>query len=196
MTRLLQITTLLVSMGAFSLPTLHADVITYDVDFTTTAGTPQTPTGSFTYDTVAQQFDSFTVDVGSLDFDLTSSANSPGAFPGCLTAAGGAGFYSFLESEGAGCQPGDRWSLFAQPGIGSSFSFGAPDTPVTGFAVIAFANGPPPAGSGPGTFGEGVFSIDLVPSPEPGTFVLTGGILLPFVFLFSRRRAAVRPSEL
>jgi hypothetical protein len=194
MTRLLPITALLLSLGALSLPTLQADVVTYDVDFTTTVGGAPNPTGSFTYDTVAQQFDSFTVDVGSLDFDLKSSANSPYAFAGCLPSTDAAGVYSFLQSDGAGCQAGNRWSVFLEPGVGSSFSFGAPDTPNTGFAPIASANGGAPAGGGPVTFSQGVLSLDLV-TPEPGTFVLSGGLLF-FAFLFGRRRAAVRPSEL
>jgi hypothetical protein len=171
-------------------------VLTYDIDFTATAGTAPTPTGSFTYDTVAQQFDSFTVQSGSLGFDLTSSANSPRAFAGCLPSANAAGVYSFLETEGAGCQAGDRWNLFVQPGNVSSFTLGAPDSPSTGFEPVAYADGAVPPGNGPATFGEGGFSIALVSSPEPGTFVVTGGILLPFVFLLRRRRAAVRPSEL
>jgi len=92
------------------------------------AGTLLPTSGSFTYDSTADTFSDFDVTWNGVTYDLTASANSPGAgsggVPSCIGSLTGAAA-SFALLDGACASPGPSFSTqwAGDPGPSSNFLF-------------------------------------------------------------------------
>jgi hypothetical protein len=94
----------------------------YNINFTLTTlieGSPVLPTGSFTYDPVTG-FSAFIVHWDGVDFDLTSSANSPHLSPistGCASRASTPQYgFAIMSETVAGCSSAGWVGLVAATG--------------------------------------------------------------------------------
>jgi hypothetical protein len=100
----------------------------YNINFTLTTlieGSPVLPTGSFAYDPVTG-FSAFIVHWDGVDFDLTSSANSPHLSPtstGCASRASTPQYAFAIMSEALGGCPGYGWVGLVTAGGDTFFAF-------------------------------------------------------------------------
>jgi len=178
---------LLFVFSAASPSTLHASIVDYTLQFATTSG-PDTATGSFSYDTTLQQFDSLSVSIAGLNFNLTSAANgvSLGA-SNCPAIQSAAALFTYLTVP-SDC-PGAGWYAVV---VGSNpstlnfnFYFYVPDTPfaveegLIGESVFtsAFATG---------HYDIGTFSASQTVAPEPAQLPLAL-FALSGIFVAKRR---------
>ena len=181
----------LVSVSASAAP------ITYNFDFTNTAGSLSPNSGSFSFDPTSNQFTAFQVEWNGGTFNLTGSANDPSMDPGfpCDTGSNRVHFYNVLVN---GCTAGvaAQWSGISQGAGGSSHNFAMGFSTVSGEASVTVYELGTPSSSSVST-AEIVFgSFKVVPSspssdiPEPNTVLLVpvGGAML----LALRRRRTIQ----
>lgn len=154
----------------------------YEINFSLSNGTIAPTSGTFTYDSTTHIFSGFQVVWDGLTFDLTSSANSPGAsnigtFPACFGSdTGGAAGFDVLSACGAT----SSWNGFNSPSS-SQFDF-------TSMTAPGVENYQIRAQSGTGSFAEasGSFTISGVPEPATASTLLAGLLVLAWTV---RRRA-------
>lgn len=162
----------------------------YNIQFTTTSGSPAPTSGSFFYDPDVPVFSNFFVVWNTITFDMTAAANAPSIVLGtCNTAGNGAAdTLDFLLHQNCGSgQYSNGWRGFGDD-IGSEFTFGRSDDgsfPTNAISVSARGLSPDNY-----TDAEGTFSIRLAeaPVPEPATLsMLTAAAALLAVRLRIRR---------
>jgi hypothetical protein len=155
------------ALAVWASPTL-ATPIQYNINFTTTSGSPPPASGSFFYDAASPHFTSFLVQWDGISFDLTNPANNlfdPGL--NCGVSGPSAGF-AFLVMQRQAC-PGDSvtygWDANSARGNSDSiFGFDAFDNSAFEQFNIVSPSGPlvlPPRSA------SGTFSISAVAVPEP-----------------------------
>ncbi|MFN7938062.1 MAG: PEP-CTERM sorting domain-containing protein [Bryobacteraceae bacterium] len=174
-------------LGALS--SAHAAPVKYNIQFTTTSGSPTPASGSFFYDPDVPVFSGFVVVWNGISFNMTAAANNPSALGTCNTAGNGAAdTFDFLLNQNCGSgQYSNGWSGSASE-FATRFKFERSDNGSFATNAIAFsANGPSPDNS---NLAEGTFSIRLAeaPVPEPATLsLLTAAAALLAVRLRVRR---------
>jgi len=169
--------------GTFGIPAANADIL-YDINFS--GGSTLPTAGSFTYDAVTSTFSGFSITFDTVDFDLTSSANSPGTFgagfPACIGAlTGGAATFAMLSGECDGAaSESTSWSGEVMPGSFASFQFLTVDNVPIGFdfpQLFISANGDATDVQGQySVSGNGTWTI-VVATPEPSTAMWTTGLV-------------------
>ena len=162
-------------LGALS--SAHAAPVKYNIQFTTTSGSPTPASGSFFYDPDVPVFSNFLVVWNGISFDMTAAANNPKfAWGACNTAGNGAAdTFDFLLNQNCGSgQHFNGWAADTQDWgagiVNGVFGFQRIDngsfptdqivfdvSETTFFAEINTA--------------QGTFSISLAeaPVPEPAT---------------------------
>jgi len=98
----------LLLLSGFGLAVADDAPVNYTIHFNATSGTAPT-SGSFTYDSVTEEFSNFLVEWEGRSFDLTSAANNPHMFraPACLAGkTGPAATFKALR----GCSAIGAWS--------------------------------------------------------------------------------------
>ena len=175
-------------LGALS--SVHAAPVKYNIQFTTTSGSPTPASGSFFYDPDVPVFSNFFVVWNAQTYDMTSAANAPSVAIGtCNTAGNGAAdTFDFLLNQNCGSgQASNGWSAFESPDS-SGFTFARSDNgPTNAIAISAYES---PEGNF--TNASGTFSISLAeaPVPEPATLSL----LTAAAALLAVRLRMCRPS--
>jgi hypothetical protein len=176
---------LLFVFSAASPSTLHASIVDYTLQFVTTSG-PDTATGSFSYDTTLQQFDSLSVSIAGLNFNLTSAANgvSLGA-SNCPAIQSAAALFTYLTVP-SDC-PGAGWYAeeFVVPSstFNFNFYFYVPDTPLVGEEALI---GGSVDTSSFASDDNGTFSASQTAAPEPAQLPLAL-LALSGIFVAKRR---------
>lgn len=181
-------------LGALS--SAHAAPVKYNIQFTTTFGSPTPASGSFFYDPDVPVFSGFLVVWNGISFNMTAAANNPQFASGaCNTAGNGAAdTFDFLLNQNCGSgQYFNGWAANTQDfGVGpisSVFDFqridnGSFPTDQIVFEAVEITL------SGDVTAAQGTFSISLAetPVPEPATLsLLTAAAALLAVRLRMRR---------
>jgi hypothetical protein len=203
---------LLVAVAAGWAPAL-ADPVTYDINFSTTSGSPAPGSGSFTYDP-SVGFSDFIVDWDGITFNLTNAANAPtqskseqGHCSGSVsTPATG---FSIISQELTGCAGLSTYEWIAgtvadkgAPGlVDDSFIFGDLNGVVTGstginsgfqgVAIFDHLDGVSLGTSGSLATGEWTVtpaSVTTSPVPEPITLpsILFGTLVLGWLWRYRK----------
>lgn len=172
-----------------ALTSAHAAPVRYNIQFTTTSGSPAPTSGSFFYDSDVPVFSNFLVVWNGISFDMTAAANNPTfAMGACNTAGNGAAdTFDFLLNQNCGSgQYFNGWGGFGY-GFASGFTFERSDAENLPTNAISFSA---IDSSTDNTSAQGTFSISLAeaPVPEPATLsMLTAAAALLAVRLRMRR---------
>jgi hypothetical protein len=186
----------LVLVSCFS-PRASADIITYDIIFTTTEG-PAPAAGSFTYNSTTPGFTNFTVTYNGVIFDLTDDANHPNnhaSVGNCVPEDANTGWL-IMSHRCSVSSSTDYWSVSPCCIVNSSFSF-LNSNNVFGASVGTTVVGPQPGAMIEDAASQGSWSLSPPPpgpsaiAPEPGGLVLVGPILVA-VAVVARKRVARR----
>ncbi len=175
-------------LGALS--SAHAAPVKYNIQFTTTSGSPTPASGSFFYDPDVPVFSNFFVVWNTITFDMTAAANAPlYALGSCNTPGNGAAdTFDFLLNQNCGSgQYSNGWNAYDSFDR-SGFSFERSDDGSFPTNTISISANEAPSLNF--TSAGGTFSISLAeaPVPEPATLsLLTAAAALLAVRLCIRR---------
>ena len=175
-------------LGALS--SAHAAPVKYNIQFTTTSGSPTPASGSFFYDPDVPVFSNFFVVWNAQTYDMTSAANAPSfALGSCNTPGNGAAdTFDFLLNQNCGSgQYSNGWNGYSDDSS-TTFSFERLDDGSSFTDAIAIYTGV--SATGNINMASGTFSISLAeaPVPEPATLsLLTAAAALLAVRLRIRR---------
>lgn len=172
---------------------LRAGDITYNINFS--GGSPTPTSGTFTYDTTANDFTSFNVTFDGVNFNFLPSANGPVTQGSCSPLFTGPEIYALLTGSAGSCGGlplAPAWDAFPpNPAGGTS----------TEQLLLTFFNSSNSGGligggaaiPSPLPFTSGTFTVTtaVTPTPEPGTIslMLTGLGLLGLMVVIRNRKA-------
>ena len=143
-------------LGALS--SAHAAPMKYNIQFTTTWGSPTPASGSFFYDPDVPVFSGFVVVWNGISFNMTAAANNPSALGTCNTAGNGAAdTFDFLLNQNCGSgQYSNGWNGYSDDSS-TTFSFERLDDGSSFTDAIAIYTGV--SATGNVNMASGTFSI-------------------------------------